>query len=162
MAQYLDALDFPPAVAPTVVTPRIDPPTTNPGPSWVDAEVEVTIATYQAYQVLYYGFIVLMAIAGADKFLHVLASWDLYVSPGVASFLHMSPGTITVFAGLIELLAAAAVALKPRIGSWVVTVWLWLIVVNLLTMSGHFDLVLQDLALSAAGFAFTRLSAECN
>jgi hypothetical protein len=80
----------------------------------------------------------------------------------MSAFLHMSPGVITVFAGLIELAAAAAVALKPRIGSWVVTVWLWLVVLNLLTMSGHYDLVVTDLALSAAALAFTRLSAECN
>jgi hypothetical protein len=137
-------------------------PITESEPSWVDAEVEVSLATYQAYQVLYYGFIVLMAVAGLDKFLHILATWDSYVSPAMASFLHLSPGAITVFAGLIELGGAAAVALKPRIGSWVVTAWLWLVVVNLLCMPGHYDLVLQDLALSAAGFAFTRLAAECN
>jgi hypothetical protein len=134
----------------------------NADTSWIDAEVEVSVATYQAYQILYYSFVITTAVVGLDKFLHILNSWESYVSPSMASFLHLSPGSVIVFAGVIELLAAAAVALKPRIGSWVVTVWLWLIAVNLLTIPGHYEIVAADLALSAAGLAFTRLSAECN
>lgn len=132
------------------------------GPSWLDEEVEVSRATYQAYQIMYYAFIALPAIAGLDKFLHVLTTWDNYVSPGIARLLHLTPSGMTTLAGLIELAAAAAVALKPRIGSWVITVWLWLIVINLMTTNNYFDIALRDLALSAAGFAFTRLAAECN
>jgi hypothetical protein len=142
--------------------PTIDPLVVRSDTSWIDAEVEVSVATYQAYQILYYAFSVLMAVVGLDKFLHILAPWDTYVSPSMTSFFHMSAGALTVVAGLIELGVAAAVALKPRIGSWAVTVWLWLVVVNLLTIPGHYDRVVADLALSAAGFAFTRLSAECN
>ena len=153
MAQYIESLDFPP-----VATHSEDTAT----PSWVDAEVEVTVATYQAYQILYYAFIVLMSIAGIDKFLRLTATWESFVSPAMVSFLHVSPGAITTLAGLVELGAAGAVALKPRIGSWVVVVWLGLIVINLLTMTSHYDMVLRDLALMAAGVAFTRLSAECN
>jgi hypothetical protein len=176
MAQYLDSLDFPPVAAPTGVTPVTAPPPERPrpqppsavaswlasSPDWLNEEVEVSVATYQAYQIMYYAFIALMAVTGLDKFLHILTTWEVYVSPAMSSLLHMSPGALSIFAGLIELAAATAVALKPRIGSWVVTVWLWLIVVNLLTMSGHYDLVVSDLALSAAALAFTRLSAECN
>jgi hypothetical protein len=131
-------------------------------PDWVKAEIEVSVATYEAYQILYYAFIALMALAGLDKFLHFFTIWENYVSPGMASFLHMSPGAVAVMAGLIELSVAAAVALKPRIGSWAVTIWLWLVVINLLTMTGHYETVVMTAALSAAGVAFTRLSAECN
>jgi hypothetical protein len=168
MAQYIESLDFPPAPTPTVDTPAEDHRKSwfwkswLEAPAWIDAEVEVSVATYQAYQILYYAFVVLMGVAGLDKFMHVLTTWEAYVSPAMSSFLHLSPGVIAGFAGLIELLAAAAVALKPRIGSWVVTVWLGFVVVNLLTMSGHADTVLCDLALMASGFAFTRLAAECN
>lgn len=173
MAQYLETLEFqrgdlspanaPANAAPTTETPIVEPEKDEASePSWLDAEVEVSVATYQAYQILYYAFTALMAVAGLDKFVRLLSTWDQYVSPAMASFLHLSSGALTILAGIMEVLAAAAVALKPRIGSWVVTVWLWLIVVNLLTMSGHFDMMLSTLALSAAGFAFTRLSAECN
>jgi len=148
MAQYVETLS--PEAAPAAT------------PSWINAEVEVSRATYQAYQILYYAFIALPAVAGVDKFLHVLAAWDNYVSPGIASILHLSVSGVTSLAGLIELAIAIAVALKPRIGSWVVTAWLWLIVIDLLTAHGYSDIVLFDLGLSAAGVAFTRLSAECN
>jgi hypothetical protein len=153
MAQYIESLDFPPGPTHTDV---------KSATSWLDAEVEVSVATYQAYQILYYAFIALMAVAGTDKFLRLITTWELYVSPSMASFFHMSPGAVTTFAGIVELAAAATVALKPRIGSQVVTAWLGLIVLNLLTMSAHYDMLLNTLALFAAAWAFTRLSAECN
>ena len=182
MAQYLESVDFPPAAPPTEVSPTttspvaaaprpvppiaaaptVVEPVEKPEPSWIDAEVEVSIATYQAYQILYFAFTGLLAVASLTKFLHVLAPWDTYVSPAMSSFLHMSPGAVVILAGLIELLAAAAVALKPRIGSWVFTGWMLLIVLNLLMMQGHYEMILIGLALGAAGLAFTRLSAECN
>jgi hypothetical protein len=65
-------------------------------------------------------------------------------------------------AGLVELCTAAAIALKPRIGSWMASVWLWLIAADLLAIPGHYEVVLSTLMLSAAAFAFTRLSAEIN
>jgi len=191
MAQFIESLDFPPSSTPAPQKPAQAGPTSDiqaqsrgavfsdtpfrdvdlekagfpeaaAEPSWVNAEVEVSVATYQAYQILYYAFAGLFAVAGLTKFLHLLAPWDSYVAPGISSLFHMSSGAIALVAGLIEILAAAAVGLKPRIGSWVVTVWLGLIVVNLLMLSGHYDMVLMDLALGAAGVAFMRLSAECN
>ena len=149
MAQYVETVGFDTSVA-------------APKPSWVDAEVEVSRATYEAYQILYYAFIALPALAGLDKFFHILSTWEMYVSHGIAGALHMSAPGVALLAGFIELMIAASVALKPRIGSWVVTVWLWLIVINLLALHGYYDMVLIDLVLSAAGLAFTRLSAECN
>ncbi|HEY3841380.1 MAG TPA: hypothetical protein VGL72_32640 [Bryobacteraceae bacterium] len=131
-------------------------------PDWVNTEIEVSVATYEAYQILYYTFIVLMSVAGLDKFLHLLTTWENYVSPGVASFFHLSAGAVAVAAGLIELGIAAAVALKPRVGSWAVTIWLGLIVINLLTMGNHYETLLMTAALVAGGVAFMRLSAECN
>ena len=36
---------------------------------------------YQAYLILYVGFIVAPLIAGADKFFHLLVNWDQYLPP---------------------------------------------------------------------------------
>jgi hypothetical protein len=142
-------------------TPTLVASPAEPEISWLDAEVEVSVATYQAYQILYYMFIALFALVGFDKFLHAMTQWERYVAPSISSFLHMSPAAIVITSGFIELLAATAVALKPRIGSWVVCAWLWLVAINLLGVP-QYDMVLLVLALSAAGLAFTRLSAECN
>jgi hypothetical protein len=173
MAQYVESFDLQPAEAPTVDVPESEPQylgprqpeppkPIEPGGSWVDAEVEVSVATYQAYQILYYGFIVMFAIAGFDKFLRLMAPWEIYAAPGIGDMLHLSAGSLSVVAGLAELMVAAAVALKPRIGSWMATVWMWLIAINLLVLHGHYEMLFLTLALSVAGVAFTRLSAECN
>lgn len=130
--------------------------------SWVTAEVDVSRATWQAYQIMYYSFIALMGIAGLDKFFRLIASWDVYVTPGFASFMHMTPIGVSMLAGVIEIVAALAVALKPRVGSWVVTAWLWLVVINLLATGTYHDVAFADFILSMAGLAFTRLAAECN
>ena len=57
-----------------------------------------TIATtsrpaYQAYQILYIGFIVAPALAGLDKFTHVLTNWDQYLAPAVERLLPVSGHT---------------------------------------------------------------------
>jgi hypothetical protein len=155
MAQYLEWFGFHPAVG---AAPKTEPTT----PSWVDAEIEVSVATWQAYQILYYGYIALFVVAGFDKFLRLMTSWDNLAAPGIAATLHLSTGSLSVVAGVVELLIAAGVALKPRIGSWMATIWLWLVIINLLVLQGHFEMLLLTAALSVAGVAFTRLSAECN
>jgi hypothetical protein len=43
--------------------------------------------TYQAYQILHWGFVAAPVLAGADKFLHVLTNWDQYLAPSLRAFL---------------------------------------------------------------------------
>lgn len=159
MAQYVDSFDLAPsAPVPQVTIPANPASQTN----WVDAEVEVSVATYQAYQILYYGFTALFVIVGFDKFLRLLTTWDIYVAPGIASTFGMSTAAMSIVAGVVELVVAAAIALKPRIGSWMSMAWLILIAINLLMIPAHFEIVVITLGMATAAFAFTRLAAECN
>jgi len=173
MAQYLESLELPKTEAhdtKSKVVDAFDTEAPQSGarrswlatPEWVNAEVDVSIASYQAYQTLYFAFIALLAVAGLDKFLHLLRQWETYVSPSMASFFHLSTGAMTIVAGLIEITIAAAIALKPRYGSWAAMAWFGLIIINLLTIPGHYDMVLISAFLAAVSFAFTRLAAECN
>src|SRR5438093_4801837 len=82
-------------------------------------------AAYQAYLILYVGFIVAPLIAGADKFFHLLVNWDQYLAPAIAGMLPVAPHTFMLAVGVIEMAAAALVAAKPSIGAYVVTAWLW-------------------------------------
>lgn len=154
MDHTIETLDYSPAVTESVPEPV--------GASWVEEEVEVSVATYQAYKILYFAFIALFAIAGADKLVHLLTSWDSLVAPRVAALFHTTAGGVAMGAGLIEIAIAAVIALKPRIGSWLMAGWIGLIVIDLFLLQGHAELVLQNLGLLAASVAFTRLSAECN
>jgi hypothetical protein len=62
--------------------------------------------------------------------------------------------------GVIEIAAGVLVAVRPRIGAYVVTLWLWGIIVNLLLIPGFFDIALRDFGLSIGALALARLSQE--
>ena len=64
--------------------------------------------------------------------------------------------------GVIEIAAGILVALKPRIGAYVVSAWLLGIVINLLIIPGFFDIALRDFGLSLGALALARLSQEFN
>jgi hypothetical protein len=58
------------------------------------------------------------------------------------------------------LVAGLPVAIKPRIGAYVVSAWLPGIVINLLPIPGYYDIALRDFGLSPGGLALARLSAQ--
>lgn len=124
-----------------------------------------TIATqtrpaYQAYQLLYLGFIIAPLVAGVDKFTNFLTDWDKYLAPVVAGLLPFSAGTFMLFVGIVEIGAAVLVALRPQIGAYVVAAWLAGIVINLLVIPGYFDVALRDFGLMLGALALARLSVE--
>ena len=114
----------------------------------------------QAFWVLYVGFVALPFFAGIDKFCHVLVNWDIYLAPSVAGMLPVSGHTFMLAVGVIEMLAAILVALYPRLGAWVVALWLWGIIVNLLLAGNFYDIALRDFGLSLGAIALACLSRE--
>ena len=115
---------------------------------------------YQAYVILHLGFAALPVIAGADKFFHVLLNWDQYLAPTVVEYLPVTGHTFMLAVGVIEIVAGLLVAIRPRIGALIVTLWLWGIIVNLLLASGFYDIALRDFGLSLGALALARLSRE--
>jgi hypothetical protein len=115
---------------------------------------------YQAYLILYAGFVALPILAGVDKFLHLLVNWDQYLAPVVTRNLPVSAYSFMQAVGVIEIAAGVLVALQPRIGAYVVAMWLWGIIVNLLLVPGFFDVALRDFGLSLGALALARLSSE--
>src|SRR5688572_8075280 len=75
---------------------------------------------YQAYLVLYAGFIALPILAGMDKFFHLLVNWDQYLAPLATQIVPVSPHTFMLGVGVIEIAAGVLVAWQPRIGAYVV------------------------------------------
>jgi len=108
---------------------------------------------------LYIGFIV-APLAGLDKFTHVLTNWDKYLAPVVAGLLPVSGHTFMLLVGVVEMAAAALVALRPRIGAYVVAAWLLGIIINLLLIPGYLDIALRDFGLALGALALARLSEE--
>jgi hypothetical protein len=115
---------------------------------------------YQAYQVLHVGFAILPILAGLDKFFQLLAHWDMYLAPQVTRLLPVSAHTFMQSVGVIEIAAGLLVAVWPRIGAYVVALWLWGIIVNLLLAQNFYDVALRDFGLSLGALALARLSQE--
>ena len=115
---------------------------------------------YQAYQVLHAGFVVAPVIAGLDKFFHILVNWDMYLAPVIARLSPIGGHGLMLVVGVIEIVAGILVAIKPRLGAYVVCGWLLGIVVNLMIVPGFFDIALRDFGLSLGALALGRLSQE--
>jgi uncharacterized membrane protein YphA (DoxX/SURF4 family) len=115
---------------------------------------------YQAYQILHVAFVVAPVIAGLDKFFHLLVNWDMYLAPVIASLSPIGGHGLMLVIGIIEIVAGILVAIKPRIGAYVVAAWLLGIVINLLIIPGFFDIALRDFGLSLGALALGRLSQE--
>jgi hypothetical protein len=122
--------------------------------------VRVNSPAYQAYQILHIAFTVAPVVAGIDKFFHFLVNWDLYLSPIVPRTLGIPAHSFMLGVGVIEVIAGLLVAFAPRIGGWVVGLWLCGIIVNLLTIPAHLDIALRDLGLALGAFALARLSVD--
>jgi hypothetical protein len=114
--------------------------------------------TYQAYRILHAGFTVLPIIAGLDKFLHILVNWDMYLAPFIARLSPISGHSLMMIIGVVEIIAGILVAIKPRVGAYVVAAWLWGIIIDLLLVSGYYDVALRDFGLSLGALALARLS----
>ena len=112
----------------------------------------------QAWQLLYVAFVVAPIVAGVDKFFGLLVNWDQYLAP---IFTQMSPvgghGLMLVI-GVVEVIAGLIVFWRPRIGGYLVAVWLWGIILNLLLIPAYYDIALRDFGLSLGALAFARLS----
>src|SRR5213083_2444726 len=115
---------------------------------------------YQAYWILHFGFTVAPILAGLDKFLHLLVNWDQYLPGVVANASPVTPHTLMLIVGVIEIVAGIGVWLKPRIFAYVVAAWLVVIIVNLLLIPGYFDIALRDFGLLLAALALGALSQQ--
>jgi hypothetical protein len=119
-----------------------------------------TDPTFQAYWLMRIGFTIVPILFGADKFAHVMVNWDKYLAPDVQRWLspfdtvHQSMYAV----GAIEIVAGLVVLLLPRIGGYVVALWLAGIVVNLAMIGGYWDILMRDVALFLLALTFARLA----
>jgi hypothetical protein len=112
----------------------------------------------QAFRILHLGFVVAPILAGLDKFFEVLVDWDQYLAPVVTDVLPVTGHTVMLVVGVVEIAAGVLVALRPRIGGYLVAAWLWVIIVNLLILGDYFDVALRDFGLSLGALALARLA----
>jgi uncharacterized membrane protein YphA (DoxX/SURF4 family) len=117
-------------------------------------------ASHGAFATLHFGYAVLPILAGLDKFFNVLVNWEQYLAPRMAEIIPLSATAFMQVVGAIEIAAGLLVAIRPRIGAYVVMGWLWAIIVNLLMVPGYYDIALRDFGLSLGALALARLARE--
>ena len=128
--------------------------------SVTNEESVVSGPAYEAYRILHAAFIIAPIVAGLDKFFNLLVNWEQYLPPVVTNMLGGHGHELMLVVGVIEIIAGLGVAFKPKVFAYVVSLWLLLIVVNLLMIPGYFDVALRDFGLALGALALARLSRE--
>lgn len=113
---------------------------------------------YQAFIILRITFFIAPVLAGLDKFFYVLTNWSQYLSPLALRLVGNHDHGFMMLVGAIEIIAGIGVLFKPKVFSYIVSLWLLGIIVNLLLTGQYFDIALRDLGLLLAAFSLGRLS----
>jgi len=114
---------------------------------------------FQAFILLRSAFTVAPVVFGLDKFFDVLTDWQQYLAPTINDLVPGSAHQAMLAVGVVEIAAGVLVALRPRIGGYVVAAWLAGIILNLLLIPGFYDIALRDVGLLVAALALARLAA---
>lgn len=115
-------------------------------------------SSLRAYKILRIGFIALPLMAGVDKLTNRLVDWTVYLSPLVSRVIDAHVFMKVV--GCVEIAAGALTIINPRAGGYLIAVWLWGIILNLLTIPGYYDIALRDFGLSLGALALAQLAQE--
>jgi uncharacterized membrane protein HdeD (DUF308 family) len=112
----------------------------------------------QAFLLLRTIFTVAPIVFGLDKFFNILTDWPMYLAGWINDIVPGDAQAAMYVVGVVEIIAGLLVAFRPRWGAWVVALWLLGIIVNLLTLSGFYDVALRDFGLLVAALALGALS----
>ena len=121
-------------------------------------EARLDHPAYQAFWLLRLAFTAAPILFGLDKIAHVLVDWDVYLAPRLNDIVPGTAHQAMYVVGAIEIIAGLVVALRPRLGGYLVAAWLAGIIVNLLLIPGFYDIALRDFGLLLAAVALARLA----
>lgn len=97
--------------------------------------------------------------AGLDKFLNLLASWEMYLNPLIPRVLHISAASFMHIAGGVEMAVGILVFTRfTRYAAYVVMAWLLAISLNLITQGQFLDIAVRDIELSLGAFVLAKLT----
>jgi uncharacterized membrane protein YphA (DoxX/SURF4 family) len=106
---------------------------------------------------LCYGLIPI--VAGADKFTNLLTDWSQYLPEFMIKVVPVSTHTFMMVVGVMEIIAGLAVlTVLPRLGAYVVALWLVLIAAAV-TLAGYYDIAVRDLAMALGAYTLGSLAA---
>jgi hypothetical protein len=96
-----------------------------------------------------YGIVAI--IIGLDKFFFCIVDWNIYVSPTIMAYLpFFIAAHILPIVGLIEIVAGSIILYDTwtRFGSYLVAAWIGVVIIDLFTIGGLYDIILRDIAIA--------------
>ena len=130
----------------------------RPGTAGTRAQSGIADPVLQAFLLLRVGFTVAPVLFGLDKFLDWLVDWRVYLAPEINDIVPGNAHQAMLAVGAIEIVAGLVVALRPKLGGYLVAAWLGGIIVNLLLQADHYDIALRDFGLLLAALTLARLA----
>jgi hypothetical protein len=122
------------------------------------ARKQLVDPAFQAYALLRVGFVVAPILFGLDKFFDWLVEWPIYLAPELDDLIPGTAHQAMLAVGVIEIVAGLIVAVRPKVGAYVVAAWLAGIIVNLLLLGEFYDVALRDFGLLLGALALARLA----
>lgn len=106
--------------------------------------------------ILYWTFGLLPIITGIDKYLNLLTDWEKYIKP-FEGMIPISLHTFMMIVGIVEIIAGIIVFIIPRVGAYIVAIWLVGIVIVLVAGMTYYDVAARDLVMAISAFCLGEL-----
>ena len=113
---------------------------------------------FQAFWLLRIGFVAAPLLFGLDKFTNWMVDWTVYLAPQINDLVPGNAHQAMLAVGVIEIVAALAVAVRPQFGGYLVAGWLAGIIANLLFQADFYDIALRDFGLLLGALTLARLA----
>jgi uncharacterized membrane protein HdeD (DUF308 family) len=113
---------------------------------------------FLAQRLLYCVYGIVPIVAGLDKYFSYITDWTMYLNASIPNMLGVTLEQLVMVSGVIEIAAGALVLFRPKIGAYVVSAWLVVIAINLVSMGMYYDIAIRDIALAAGAYALALLS----
>ena len=96
-------------------------------------------------------------VAGLDPFTNLLTNWVDYLGKNV-HLVPMDPLLFMKIVGIIEIIAGIIVLIKPRIGAYIVMIWLLCIALQLIVGVNYLDVAVRDIVMAIGAYTLAQLT----
>ncbi|PKV49879.1 hypothetical protein ATE84_1918 [Aquimarina sp. MAR_2010_214] len=110
------------------------------------------------FTLLKYTYGLVPIVAGLDKFTNILTDWSQYISSGFVGILPFEARIFMIIVGVIEVIAGIMVLSRPKIGGYIVMVWLIAIALTLLFGGHYIDVAVRDIVMAIGAFSLVKLA----
>jgi len=118
-------------------------------------DIMTTINQLQKTLKFTYGIVPI--VAGLDKFTNVLTNWVNYLGNN-ANLIPINAFVFMKIVGIIEIIAGIIVLVKPRIGAYIVMIWLLCIALQLIIGLNYFDVAVRDIVMAIGAYTLAQLT----